>query len=170
MQDILKLNNLLLNCHCHWDLESSAKMWTDLTDPGRPVHPVRPAKPEEGEEADPGGRHCCGLLLVIWPILRLDYVLTADSPVSGLSSPPGPVNTGWLFLTGQPSAVPGTSDRRCVSSFGATGLTFIAFAELVAVMYVYGHKKFTDDIHEMTGTRLQPWHRTTRKSIKSNNC
>ena len=37
------------------------------------------------------------------------------------------------------------------SSFGATGLTLIAFFELVSVMYVYGHKRFTDDIENMTG-------------------
>ena len=36
-------------------------------------------------------------------------------------------------------------------SFGATGLTLIAFFELVSVMYVYGHKRFTDDIENMTG-------------------
>ena len=36
-------------------------------------------------------------------------------------------------------------------SFGATGLTLIAFSELVSVMYVYGHKRFTDDIENMTG-------------------
>ena len=36
-------------------------------------------------------------------------------------------------------------------SFGATGLTLIAFLELIAVMYVYGHKRFTDDIENMTG-------------------
>ena len=38
-------------------------------------------------------------------------------------------------------------------TFGATGLTFIAFTELVAVMYVYGHKRFTQDIERMTGVR-----------------
>ena len=38
-----------------------------------------------------------------------------------------------------------------IFSFGATGLTLIAFAELVSVMYVYGHKRFTDDIENMTG-------------------
>ena len=36
-------------------------------------------------------------------------------------------------------------------SFGATGLTLIAFFELISVMYVYGHKRFTDDIENMTG-------------------
>ena len=38
-----------------------------------------------------------------------------------------------------------------IFSFGATGLTLIAFLELIAVMYVYGHKRFTDDIENMTG-------------------
>ena len=33
------------------------------------------------------------------------------------------------------------------------GLTFIAFAEIMAVAYVYGHERFTQDIFEMTGTR-----------------
>ena len=33
------------------------------------------------------------------------------------------------------------------------GLTLIALAEIMSVMYVYGHKKFTDDIEEMTGIR-----------------
>ena len=29
----------------------------------------------------------------------------------------------------------------------------IAFFEIVAVMYVYGHEKFTEDIEKMTGVR-----------------
>jgi solute carrier family 6 amino acid/orphan transporter-like 15/16/17/18/20 len=33
------------------------------------------------------------------------------------------------------------------------GLTLIAFTEIMTVMYVYGHKRFTDDIEEMTGVR-----------------
>lgn len=37
--------------------------------------------------------------------------------------------------------------------YGAMGLTLIAFAEIMSVMYVYGHKQFTEDIHEMTGVR-----------------
>ena len=33
------------------------------------------------------------------------------------------------------------------------GLTLIALTEILAVMYIYGHKQFTDDIEEMTGVR-----------------
>ncbi len=33
------------------------------------------------------------------------------------------------------------------------GLTLIALAELVGVSYVYGHRRFSDDIREMTGDR-----------------
>ena len=33
------------------------------------------------------------------------------------------------------------------------GLTLIALTEIMAVMYIYGHKQFTDDIEEMTGVR-----------------
>lgn len=56
---------------------------------------------------------------------------------------------GIIFTTGA-----GEYWLTLFDSFGATGLTFIAFAELVAVMYVYGHKRFTDDIHEMTGVKV----------------
>ena len=45
----------------------------------------------------------------------------------------------------------GMSYIQIFPSFGATGLTLIAFFELVSVMYVYGHKRFTDDIENMTG-------------------
>ena len=31
------------------------------------------------------------------------------------------------------------------------GLTFIALVEILAVMYVYGHERFMDDVAEMTG-------------------
>jgi hypothetical protein len=31
-----------------------------------------------------------------------------------------------------------------VDTYGATGLTLIAFIEVIIVMYVYGHKKFTE--------------------------
>jgi solute carrier family 6 amino acid/orphan transporter-like 15/16/17/18/20 len=33
------------------------------------------------------------------------------------------------------------------------GLTLIGLAEIMAVMYVYGHKKFTQDVEDMTGIR-----------------
>merc|ERR1711935_128500 len=38
-------------------------------------------------------------------------------------------------------------------SFGAYGLTFIAFFELIGMVHVYGHKRFTQDIEDMTGIR-----------------
>ena len=39
--------------------------------------------------------------------------------------------------------------------FGATGLTLIAFIEIICVMFVYGHRRFTDDIEDMTGKRIK---------------
>jgi len=53
---------------------------------------------------------------------------------------------GLVFTTGA-----GEYWLTLFDSFGATGLTFIAFAELLSVMYVYGHEKFTKDIQAMTG-------------------
>lgn len=35
--------------------------------------------------------------------------------------------------------------------YGAMGLTLIALIEIIAIMYVYGHKRFSEDIKEMTG-------------------
>jgi len=55
---------------------------------------------------------------------------------------------GLIFTTGA-----GEYWLTLFDSFGATGLTFIAFAELLSVMYVYGHTKFTKDIENMTGVR-----------------
>ena len=55
---------------------------------------------------------------------------------------------GLVFTTGA-----GEYWLTLFDSFGATGLTFIAFTELVSVMYVYGHQKFTRDIAVMTGVR-----------------
>ena len=37
------------------------------------------------------------------------------------------------------------------------GLTLIAFTEITAVMFVYGHKRFIKDIYEMTGVALSPY-------------
>ena len=45
---------------------------------------------------------------------------------------------GLVFTTGA-----GEYWLTLFDSFGATGLTFIAFTELLAVMYVYGHRRFT---------------------------
>ncbi len=55
---------------------------------------------------------------------------------------------GVVFTTGAGEYWLGLFDR-----YGAMGLTLIAFVEIMAVMYVYGHKRFTDDIEEMTGVR-----------------
>jgi len=55
---------------------------------------------------------------------------------------------GLVFTTGA-----GEYWLTLFDSFGATGLTFIAFTELVSVMYVYGHQRFTKDIERMTGVR-----------------
>ena len=55
---------------------------------------------------------------------------------------------GLVFTTGA-----GEYWLTLFDSFGATGLTFIAFTELVSVMYVYGHERFTRDITLMTGVR-----------------
>ena len=55
---------------------------------------------------------------------------------------------GLVFTTGS-----GEYWLTLFDSFGATGLTFIAFTELVSVMYVYGHERFTRDIEHMTGVR-----------------
>ncbi len=55
---------------------------------------------------------------------------------------------GVLFTTGA-----GEYWLTLFDDYGAMGLTLIAFAEIVTVMYVYGHKRFTEDIYRMTGTR-----------------
>ena len=49
------------------------------------------------------------------------------------------------------------------ADFVFLGLTFIAFTELVSVMYVYGHRRFTRDIAAMTGVTPGPfWQLTWR--------
>ena len=58
----------------------------------------------------------------------------------------GCFSIGLVFTTGA-----GEYWLTLFDSFGATGLTFIAFAELLSVMYVYGHSRFTKDIENMTG-------------------
>jgi len=60
----------------------------------------------------------------------------------------GCFSVGLIFTTGA-----GEYWLTLFDSFGATGLTFIAFAELLSVMYVYGHTRFTKDIENMTGVR-----------------
>ena len=53
---------------------------------------------------------------------------------------------GLIFATGAGEYWVSYFDK-----FGAMGLAFIAFFEIVAVVYVYGHERFTQDIREMTG-------------------
>lgn len=54
---------------------------------------------------------------------------------------------GLLFCTGA-----GEYWLKLFDSFAGTiGLVLLAFLENVAVMYIYGHEKFTRDIEEMTG-------------------
>lgn len=39
-------------------------------------------------------------------------------------------------------------------SFAATiGLVVVALLEMISVIYIYGHEKFTKDIYEMTGVK-----------------
>ncbi|XP_069676078.1 sodium- and chloride-dependent transporter XTRP3 isoform X2 [Periplaneta americana] len=56
---------------------------------------------------------------------------------------------GLVFCTGA-----GEYWLKLFDSFAGTiGLVLVALLETVAVMYVYGHKKFTQDIEDMTGYR-----------------
>lgn len=56
---------------------------------------------------------------------------------------------GLLFTTGA-----GEYWLKLFDSFAGTiGLVLLALLENVAVMYIYGHDKFTTDIEEMTGYR-----------------
>jgi len=60
----------------------------------------------------------------------------------------GSYMVGLLFVTGS-----GEYWLTLFDTFGATGLTIIALVEIICVMYVYGHKRFSDDIETMTGYR-----------------
>ena len=55
---------------------------------------------------------------------------------------------GLIFTTGA-----GEYFLTLFDTYGAMGLTLIALTEILAVMYIYGHRQFTDDIEEMTGVR-----------------
>lgn len=44
-----------------------------------------------------------------------------------------------------------------IDKYIGMGLSIIAFCEIMSVMYVYGHRRFTDDIYQMTGTRPGPY-------------
>ncbi|XP_040565853.1 sodium-dependent neutral amino acid transporter B(0)AT3 [Lepeophtheirus salmonis] len=59
---------------------------------------------------------------------------------------------GTLFVTGA-----GEYWVTLFDSYGALGLTLIALTEIIVVMYVYGHKKFTQDIKMMTGVTPGPY-------------
>lgn len=56
---------------------------------------------------------------------------------------------GLIFTTG--------AGEYWVSMFdsfaGTIGLIVVALMEMIAVIYVYGHEKFTNDIYNMTGYR-----------------
>ncbi|XP_071447708.1 sodium-dependent neutral amino acid transporter B(0)AT3 [Hetaerina americana] len=56
---------------------------------------------------------------------------------------------GLIFTTGA-----GEYWLKLFDSFAGTiGLVFVALLEMIAVIYIYGHKKFTQDIFDMTGIR-----------------
>lgn len=56
---------------------------------------------------------------------------------------------GLIFTTGA-----GEYWLTVFDSFAGTiGLIVLALMEMIAVMYVYGHEKFTNDIYEMTGVK-----------------
>uniref|UniRef100_A0A1L8DJZ3 Transporter n=2 Tax=Nyssomyia neivai TaxID=330878 RepID=A0A1L8DJZ3_9DIPT len=56
---------------------------------------------------------------------------------------------GLLFSTGA-----GEYWLKLFDSFAGTiGLVVIALMEMIAVIYIYGHEKFTEDIYQMTGYR-----------------
>ena len=55
---------------------------------------------------------------------------------------------GLVFTTGA-----GEYWLALFDKYGAMGLTLIALIEIISIMYVYGHEKFTDDLEEMTGIR-----------------
>ncbi|KAJ8924104.1 hypothetical protein NQ315_006886 [Exocentrus adspersus] len=56
---------------------------------------------------------------------------------------------GMIFTTGA-----GEYWLTMFDSFAGTiGLVVVAFMEMIAVIYVYGHEKFTKDIHDMTGVK-----------------
>lgn len=56
---------------------------------------------------------------------------------------------GLLFCSGAGEYWVGVFD----SCSGSMGLLLIAFFEVMGVMYVYGHRKFMDDIEDMVGSR-----------------
>ena len=67
---------------------------------------------------------------------------------------------GVIFTTGAGEYWLGVFD-----SYGATGLTLIALAEILSIMYLYGHEKFTADIKTMTGVTLSWYWQATWRFI-----
>lgn len=64
---------------------------------------------------------------------------------------------GLIFTTGA-----GEYWLSMFDSFAGTiGLVVVAFLEMIAVIYVYGHAKFTQDIYDMTGIRPGPYWQIT---------
>lgn len=55
---------------------------------------------------------------------------------------------GLIFTTGSGEYWLTFFDR-----YGAFGLTIIAFSEIMAVVYVYGHERFSQDVYNMTGVK-----------------
>lgn len=56
---------------------------------------------------------------------------------------------GLIFTTGA-----GEYWLKMFDSFAGTiGLVVVALMEMISVIYIYGHKKFTQDIYDMTGIR-----------------
>ncbi|XP_032792559.2 sodium- and chloride-dependent transporter XTRP3 [Daphnia magna] len=68
---------------------------------------------------------------------------------------------GLLFVTGS-----GEYWVKIFDSFaGTTGLIFIALLESIAVMYIYGHRKFSQDILQMTGHMPGPYWQITWRFV-----
>ncbi|KAK9892312.1 hypothetical protein WA026_019116 [Henosepilachna vigintioctopunctata] len=64
---------------------------------------------------------------------------------------------GLIFTTGA-----GEYWLKMFDSFAGTiGLVVVALMEMIAVIYIYGHEKFTKDIQEMTGIRPGPYWQIT---------
>nr|XP_029731087.1 sodium-dependent neutral amino acid transporter B(0)AT3-like isoform X1 [Aedes albopictus]XP_029731088.1 sodium-dependent neutral amino acid transporter B(0)AT3-like isoform X1 [Aedes albopictus]XP_029731089.1 sodium-dependent neutral amino acid transporter B(0)AT3-like isoform X1 [Aedes albopictus]XP_029731090.1 sodium-dependent neutral amino acid transporter B(0)AT3-like isoform X1 [Aedes albopictus] len=68
---------------------------------------------------------------------------------------------GLVFTTGA-----GEYWLKMFDSFAGTiGLVVVALMETIAVIYIYGHKKFTEDIYQMTGIRPGPYWQLTWRYI-----
>ena len=85
---------------------------------------------------------------------------TVKKPVLTAGVAAGCCLLGLVFTTGA-----GEYWLTLFDTFGATGLTFIAFTELISVMYVHGHQRFTREIHSMTGVRPGPFWQVTWRFV-----